>query len=488
MCGIVGLLVKDRVAAAAARRTHGADADRHDRARSGLRRAGGVRRRGGGRSTASCSLYCAQPGFDWRTFEGAWTRARSVPRSSKSTPIIASSPPRSDHVAARGWISEQLSARARAQRRAQHRSLQGCRVCRPKSPSATASSTLSGTHLVGHTRMATESAVTPRMRIPSRPARTSAWCTTARCRIRQPAAQARAARRAIRNRQRHRSRLPLPRMAPALRRDARDGGRARLQRVRRLLHVPDGHAGQAGAGARPVRLQARGRRRDRRLRRHRLGVPLAGASAGRQARHRVRAEAGGDLLMVSAMMAAGRTRRVSISSGRRVRELNQFLHGELARRAAKCWSRTPTARTASRSASMPPVRVDIGGHAGYYAAGMNKHATVIVHGNAGPGVAENMMSGRVEVSGFASGGAARRRTAACWSSRRRRPALRHLAQGRRHRGRRRRRQLLGLHGAGRPHRDLRRRRRRARRLAVRSGDLRARQRSARSAPTRASSR
>jgi methylamine---glutamate N-methyltransferase subunit B len=52
-----------------------------------------------------------------------------------------------------------------------------------------------------------------------------------------------------------------------------------------------------------------------------------------------------------------------------------------------------------------PVRVEIVGHAGYYAAGMNKRASVIVRGNAGPGVAENMMSGRVEVCGFASGGA-----------------------------------------------------------------------------------
>jgi glutamate synthase domain-containing protein 3 len=36
---------------------------------------------------------------------------------------------------------------------------------------------------------------------------------------------------------------------------------------------------------------------------------------------------------------------------------------------------------------------------------MNQLATVVVHGNAGPGVAENMMSGLVEVRGFASGGA-----------------------------------------------------------------------------------
>jgi glutamate synthase domain-containing protein 3 len=39
---------------------------------------------------------------------------------------------------------------------------------------------------------------------------------------------------------------------------------------------------------------------------------------------------------------------------------------------------------------------------GYYCAGMNKLATVRVHGNAGSGLAENMMSGLVVVDGSAS--------------------------------------------------------------------------------------
>jgi methylamine---glutamate N-methyltransferase subunit B len=47
------------------------------------------------------------------------------------------------------------------------------------------------------------------------------------------------------------------------------------------------------------------------------------------------------------------------------------------------------------------VEVDVEGHVGYYCAGMNKHATVRVHGNAGVGLAENIMSGRVEVDGYA---------------------------------------------------------------------------------------
>ena len=49
-----------------------------------------------------------------------------------------------------------------------------------------------------------------------------------------------------------------------------------------------------------------------------------------------------------------------------------------------------------------PVTVDIRGSVGYYCAGMNDGGTVTVHGSAGPGVAENMMSGAVFVEGDAS--------------------------------------------------------------------------------------
>ncbi len=53
-----------------------------------------------------------------------------------------------------------------------------------------------------------------------------------------------------------------------------------------------------------------------------------------------------------------------------------------------------------------PLAVEIDGHTGYYCAGMNKHANVAVLGNAGQGVAENMMSGRVHVHGNVSQSAA----------------------------------------------------------------------------------
>ena len=87
-----------------------------------------------------------------------------------------------------------------------------------------------------------------------------------------------------------------------------------------------------------------------------------------------------------------------------VRELNQFLHGTL-QGVKEVRVENPDGAHNLAVGLNGPIRVEIAGHAGYYAAGMNKDATIVVHGNAGPGVAENMMSGRVEVAGFASGGA-----------------------------------------------------------------------------------
>src|SRR5580693_7285116 len=107
--------------------------------------------------------------------------------------------------------------------------------------------------------------------------------------------------------------------------------------------------------------------------------------------------------MVGAMKEAGR-RVVFDLEQQTVRDLNQFLHGDL-RGVAEVAVANPDGAHNIAVGLNAPVRVDIDGHAGYYAAGMNKEATVVVHGNAGPGLGENMMSGRVEVSGFASGGA-----------------------------------------------------------------------------------
>ncbi|NEU96333.1 protein glxC [Bradyrhizobium uaiense] len=49
-----------------------------------------------------------------------------------------------------------------------------------------------------------------------------------------------------------------------------------------------------------------------------------------------------------------------------------------------------------------PLNVEIAGHVGYYCGGMNKCASIIIDGNAGQGVGENMMSGVIHVKGDAS--------------------------------------------------------------------------------------
>lgn len=53
-----------------------------------------------------------------------------------------------------------------------------------------------------------------------------------------------------------------------------------------------------------------------------------------------------------------------------------------------------------------PIEAVIRGHAGYYCAGMNQKANVTIEGNAGVGVGENIMSGTVRVTGYASQSAA----------------------------------------------------------------------------------
>jgi methylamine---glutamate N-methyltransferase subunit B len=87
-----------------------------------------------------------------------------------------------------------------------------------------------------------------------------------------------------------------------------------------------------------------------------------------------------------------------------LRELNQRLH-DLAVGAdgPRRWRVVnPNGAHAVACGLGADVEVEIEGHVGYYCAGMNKHATVRVHGNAGPGLAENIMSGRVVVDGSAS--------------------------------------------------------------------------------------
>jgi glutamate synthase domain-containing protein 3 len=86
-----------------------------------------------------------------------------------------------------------------------------------------------------------------------------------------------------------------------------------------------------------------------------------------------------------------------------VRELNQFLHHDLAASGVKHIDvLNPNGAHSIAVGVNHPVDIDIRGQGGYYIGGMNKFANITVHGNVGWGVAENMMSGSVRVKGFAS--------------------------------------------------------------------------------------
>jgi glutamate synthase domain-containing protein 3 len=87
-----------------------------------------------------------------------------------------------------------------------------------------------------------------------------------------------------------------------------------------------------------------------------------------------------------------------------VRELNQRLHDTREPHSVRVLN--PAGRHSIAVGIDAPHEVEIDGHVGYYCAGMNKLASVRVHGNCGVGVAENMMSGTVTVEGSASQSAA----------------------------------------------------------------------------------
>jgi methylamine---glutamate N-methyltransferase subunit B len=86
-----------------------------------------------------------------------------------------------------------------------------------------------------------------------------------------------------------------------------------------------------------------------------------------------------------------------------LRSLNQRLHDLASSPGPAHWRvLNPNGAHAVACGLDADVEVEIDGHVGYYCAGMNKRATVRVHGNASTGLAENMMSGRVVIAGNAS--------------------------------------------------------------------------------------
>jgi glutamate synthase domain-containing protein 3 len=90
-----------------------------------------------------------------------------------------------------------------------------------------------------------------------------------------------------------------------------------------------------------------------------------------------------------------------------VRELNQRLHRIGPGDYEHHWRVVnPNGAHAIAVGLTIPIHVEIKGHVGYYCAGMNAAATVVVDGHAGTGLAENIMSGSVRVLGNAAQSAA----------------------------------------------------------------------------------
>ena len=90
-----------------------------------------------------------------------------------------------------------------------------------------------------------------------------------------------------------------------------------------------------------------------------------------------------------------------------VRELNQRLHRIGPGDNEHHWRVVnPNGAHAIAVGLTVPVNVEIRGHVGYYCAGMNAAADVVVDGHAGTGLAENIMSGSVRVRGNAAQSAA----------------------------------------------------------------------------------
>jgi methylamine---glutamate N-methyltransferase subunit B len=79
-----------------------------------------------------------------------------------------------------------------------------------------------------------------------------------------------------------------------------------------------------------------------------------------------------------------------------LREVNGCLHAIPETATPSAWRIiNPRGRHALAAGLNAPLTVEIAGHVGYYCAGMNQQARIIIHGNAGVGVGENMMSGFV---------------------------------------------------------------------------------------------
>ena len=86
-----------------------------------------------------------------------------------------------------------------------------------------------------------------------------------------------------------------------------------------------------------------------------------------------------------------------------VRSINSQLHELPKNTNEKHWViKNPMGQHSIAVGIDGPLQIDIRGHVGFYCGGMNKDAELTIHGHAGVGTAENMMSGVVWVKGNSS--------------------------------------------------------------------------------------
>jgi methylamine---glutamate N-methyltransferase subunit B len=86
-----------------------------------------------------------------------------------------------------------------------------------------------------------------------------------------------------------------------------------------------------------------------------------------------------------------------------VRGINSQLHALPKNTNEKHWViKNPMGQHSIAVGLAAPLQIDINGHVGFYCGGMNSHAELTIHGHAGVGTAENMMSGVVWVKGNSS--------------------------------------------------------------------------------------
>lgn len=86
-----------------------------------------------------------------------------------------------------------------------------------------------------------------------------------------------------------------------------------------------------------------------------------------------------------------------------LRELNATLHAHANDTNQTTWQINNPKGSHSIAVGLDaPIEVTVNGSTGYYCAGMNKQATINIKGSAGPGTAENMMSGKVVIDGDAN--------------------------------------------------------------------------------------